>query len=978
MAEIAAGIDLGTSNSKIGVFKEGKVQIIPNSIGDPSTPSIVAILDKGEAVGEETMMYKVDEKHNINQIKRLIGKNISDLKDLKDINYNIVGNNDKLQIKVNRNGKDELFTPEQIMALIIKKLIKNASEFMETSITKAVITIPAYFDYNQRSALEESGKLAGIEILGIINEPTAAALAYGLGTKENLSNSIALSLMKKDNKTLRKVLVFDLGGGTFDISILTIEKTKFIVTATLGDTHLGGIDFDNKLINYCIKDFCQKMDVNENNVKMDLNALRRLRIQCEKAKNLLSKNNKAEIKIYNFYNNLDLYVEMTRERFNEECEDFYQKIQNILDKVLIDSQFTSYEIDDVILVGGASKICKIRELLEIKFNPSKIRDKINQDEAVVIGATWKAHKLARKSKELTVLDITPSTLGVATVSKIPEEKKNGLIMSVLIPKNSNLPAKSIIKKYQTIIDNQKYFKIKVYSGEDKYVKNNRLLGEIVIDKLPPGKAKSIILIIWFKVDINGILTANAEVKSIGIKIEKEYSIYNKQNRENTAGKTLICLNNNSESKKKLDEIKDITKLIKEKSSTLNNSQDENEKINLLKELCQNCSNIINIYTALRKENDSENLYEKYLYFSKLLFNFYSQILILDKDVKNCSDILNKIKEEIPNFINDDIENIIESFNELKDKSPNKYIEIILFIVEILYKEGDRILEERKKYARYYSKKFYKKAEKIKNYINGNLKEGMEYILKNRLKEIEVNFGTKISEIDAFTCLIKDKIEKKNSEFMPGKTGVTIVHNLLKNAEDIYLMVDIFQEMADSLSQGPPSEAEAYCHANIIKINFSLFKNYDFNLYERENRRIQYILDRLEEDADDDEKPDPEWYKQLKELNKEIENKKKEIEELKNKQIQKIKNDIDEINNIYEQKIKEGKPKEFLDFILQRYPFFNYDSSKKEELQGKSLEELLKDISPRYHPDNYRNREDYNIYHEIYKLLVNIENQFIKK
>ena len=874
MSEIAAGIDLGTSNSKIGVFKNGKVQIIPNLIGDPSTPSIVAILDKGEVVGEETIMYKADEKHTVNQIKRLIGKNISDLKDLKDINYNIVGNNDKLQIKVNRNGKDEFFTPEQIMALIIKKLIKNASDFMETPITKAVITIPAYFDYNQRSALEESGKLAGIEILEIINEPTAAALAYGLGTKENLSNSLALSLMKKDNKTLRKVLVFDLGGGTFDISILTLEKTKFDVKATLGDTHLGGIDFDNRLINYCIKDFCQKMNVNEKDVKNDLNALRRLRIQCEKSKNILSRNDKVIINIYNFYNNLDLYLEITREKFNEECEDFYKKIQEILDKVLIDSKFTCDEIDDVILVGGASRICKIRELLEKKFNPSKIRDKINHDEAVVTGATWKAHKLAKNSKELKVSDITPSTLGVASVSKIQEERNIGLIMSVLIPKNSKLPAQSKIKNYQTIKDNQDSFIIKVYSGEEKYAKNNRPLGEIKIDNLPHGKANSVILSICFKVDINGILTAMAEVKSIGKKIEKEYSIYNKQNNESKSGKLLDGLNNNPESKKKLDEIKNITKLIKEKHISLNNSQDDNEKINLLKELCHYSSSIINIYSDIRKINDSENLYEKYLYYSKLLFKFYSQIIIFDKEGKNSSDILNKIKEEIPNFINDDIEYIIESFNELKDKNPKKYIEIILIIVEILYKEGDRILEERKKYARYYSKKFYKKAEKIKNYINENLKNEMDLKLKNRLKEIETNFGTKVSEIESFTCLIKDKIEKKNTEFLPGGSGITMVHEIIKNADDLYLTVDIFQEMADSLKKGPLSESEAYCRSIIIKINFSFFKNYDFKLYERENGRIEYILDRLEND-EEDEITNHEWYKQLQKLNIEIEKKKKE-------------------------------------------------------------------------------------------------------
>ena len=534
MSNIAAGIELGTSYSKIGVFKDGKIQIVPNLIGDPSTPSIVGILDEGEAIGEEIMMHNIDEKHTITQIRRILGKKLSDLKDLKDINYNLVGDNDKLLIKIIRKGKEEFFTPEQIMALIIRKLIKNASDFMGTPITKAVFTVPAYFDSNQRSALEESIKLAEIEILGIISEPTAAALSYGLGTKENLTDSLALSIMKKDNVKNRKVLVFDLGGGTFDVSILTIEGTNFNNIVTLGDTHLGGIDFDNKLIDFCIKDFCRKMDFKENDVKKDLNALKRLRIQCEKGKKRLSKDNSTIINLYNFYGGCDLYVEMTRDEFNGECEDFYKKITDVLDKVIIDSKFTSDEIDDVILVGGPTKIPKVREIIENKFKTSKIRDTINQNEAVVIGATWKAHKLAKNSKELNILDITPSSLGVGSISKIEEERKKGLIMSVLIPKNSKLPAKSQIKSYLTIKDNQTFFKIKVYSGEEKYVKNNKCLGEIVIDNLPPGKAKSVSFLLWFEVNNNGILIANAEVQSIGKKVIKEYSLYSQQNKSDSS------------------------------------------------------------------------------------------------------------------------------------------------------------------------------------------------------------------------------------------------------------------------------------------------------------------------------------------------------------------------------------------------------------------------------------------------------------
>ena len=227
MTDYAAAIDLGTSNSKIAVFFEGKVQCVPNKIGDTSTPSIVAILNDGEAIGEETMLSKADEKHTITQIKRLLGKNISDLKQLKDINYDIIQNEDKLEIKVTRNGETVNFSPEQITAMIFKKLIKDASEFINKEIKKAVFTIPANCDQDQRKSIITAAEIAGIEVLEIINDPTAAALAYGLGTKENLSDSVFKSIIQEDQIKARKVLVFDLGGGTFDISILTIENNDY-------------------------------------------------------------------------------------------------------------------------------------------------------------------------------------------------------------------------------------------------------------------------------------------------------------------------------------------------------------------------------------------------------------------------------------------------------------------------------------------------------------------------------------------------------------------------------------------------------------------------------------------------------------------------------------------------------------------------------------------------------------------------------
>ena len=379
------------------------------------------------------------------------------------------------------------------MSLIFKKLIKNASDFIETNIKKAVITVPAYFDYYQRSAIVESVKLAGIEVLRIINEPTAAALAYGLGTKENLSESLALSIIKEDNIKERKVLVFDLGGGTLDTTILILENSKFNVKASLGDTHLGGIDFDNKLVDFCLKDFCIKMNFKEDDIRKDLHALKRLKTQCEKAKKRLTNNKSTTINIINFFNNMNLYVEITRDKFNKECEKLFNKIKEILDKVLKESKFSVEEINDVILVGGSSRIPKIKEILGDKFGKHKMRDNLNQDEAVAIGATWQAHKLIKSEGNINVLDITPFSLGVCTVSQDKEEQKHGYVMSFLIEKNTKIPTKSKTEPFKTVINDQTFFNIRVYSGEDKYCKNNKLLKQFIIGDLPKGKRGYLLL-----------------------------------------------------------------------------------------------------------------------------------------------------------------------------------------------------------------------------------------------------------------------------------------------------------------------------------------------------------------------------------------------------------------------------------------------------------------------------------------------------
>lgn len=973
MTDNVAAIDLGTSNSKIAVFFEGKIQSVPNKIGDSSTPSIVAILNDGEAIGEETMLSKTDEKHTITQIKRLLGKNITDLKEFKDINYDIEENQDKLVIKVIRKGKVEYLTPEQIAAMIFKKLIKDASDFIGKEIKKAVFTIPANCDQEQRKAIMTAAEIAEIEVLEIINDPTAAALAYGLGTKENLKDSLFMSVIQEDQIKARKVLVFDLGGGTFDISILTIENNEYIVKITKGDPTLGGMDFDNKLVDYCLKDFCQKYEnINENDVRKDSNAIRRLRSHCEKAKKKLSNFISTDIHINNLYGGKNLYLELTRDRFNGVCEELYQKIKDILGSILEESNYKNNEINDVILIGGSSKIPKIKEIVNEKFSSSKIRDKINQDEAVVTGAAWKAHKLNKTNMQLKVKEITSASYGVGMRSKNEEERKIGLVMSVLINKNSEVPARSSKKRYKTAKDNQTHFSINVFSGENKYVKDNKFLGEVRIDNLPPKQKGEVSFTIDFEVNTNGILVVNAEFGDN--KISKQYEITTKKSEANP--KTTVILRKNPESNKKLNEIKKIAININNKKEELKNESNDNNKINILKELCDYCTKIINIYEELNKGKDSETLYGKILDYNKYLINYYSKIIILYNEDSSGKEYINKIMDIIKKFINDDIETLLESLDDLKDKSPNSYIEIILNTVEILYEEGDKIVSEKKEFSCYYSRKLYRKANNIKNYIDEKLKEEINIELEKKLKDIEKKFCYKNNELEVYIKTFKDQIHNKNTMFLPNKTGNTIISNIINKKDDYLTIIDIFQELADSFSKEGDKETEAYIYANIIKINFKIFKNNDFELYDQLNRRINKLYEDLEDDDDNEDFEEPEWHKNLNEINKDIKEKRIEYEreeEEKRKKIYLPKKE--EIMKIYKEKIEEGnKPKEFLEYLIDNYPYIKYDPSKKEELMKESFETLFYIIYPLYQPDSYEDK----IYHDIYVLLGKIEEKYIKK
>ena len=974
--EVAIGIDAGTSNSVIGAFINHKVEIIPNTIGDTFTPSVVEITDDGVAVGEETILHKIDinnEKNLITEIKRIVGRKFSSLTLQEKEKCDIIedpNNKDQILIKVKRKGKEEFLTPEQILSFIFEKLIKVASDFVRTKISKAVITVPANFDNNQRGAISASAKMAGIEVLRIINEPTSAALAYGLGTLENLKNSLSFSMMQQDKKNKRKVIIFDLGGGTFDVTALYLnDNREFSAIASLGDAHLGGNDFDNKLVDFCIKEFCRSYNINEEEVRSDPNTLRRLKNQCEKAKKKLSFIDQAIISIYNLYKDNNLYIEISREKFDEICYDLYEKIKSGLEQILSESKLTLEEIDDVVLVGGSSRIPKVKEILIEKFGEGKIRDKINPDEAVAIGATWQAHKIMKSDASINILDITPYTIGVAAKSKIPEEIKIGNIMSVLIKKNQKMPCKSNKKYYKTVEDNQKFFKIKIYAGENKFVKDNKLIKEFSLDNLPQGPKGTVQLAINIEIDKDGILSINADVESAGITKTEIYSLY-----EESRNKTEIVIMNNKKikGKEQLEEIKKITQFMNKKNENLKKTEKSEEKIEILKSLTKNCSKLIEIYESLSEQNDSDSLYQKLFFNYKRILNYYSQLILLEEDKKNIEDIINKIKGILSKLINDDIESLVNIFSNLKEKKLDEYCIIIIYSADILYQEGDRILKEGKKYSRYYSRKFFTKGDRIKSYINEDIKLEMDYEIEKLYDELEKKYTNKVEQIDAFTKSVKTFIESRESPYIPSGSGFTVIGNVFKKymeSENVDIVLDILSEMVTSLSKDKNNvfESEAFCIFNIIYIKFTILKNQDLNnikTYENMESRIDYIIQELNSGKNITIK----WLSKYEDL-------KKEIAETKQEELLKKKVDnseyINELNKVYKEKMEENKPMEFLDFIIQKYPFTEAEKLK-EELKVKDLKDKFYEVFPLYSPDNYSGRKDYKIYNEIYMLLVKME------
>ena len=894
-----------------------------------------------------------NDKNTVYDVKRLIGRKYNDVivqNDKKLWNFNIIeeSSTEIPKIEVTFKNEKRKYRPEEISSILLQKLKMNACEFLKKDVKDAVITVPAYFNDSQRQSTKDAGTLAGLNVVRIINEPTAAAIAYGLEKLES----------DKGGKEI-KIIVFDFGGGTFDVSLVEMKNGIFEVKATSGNTHLGGVDIDNKLTDYCCDLFKKFYNLD---LKSNKKSLARLKLACEKAKKELSYDETTNIDINALMNQKDFNTIISREILEDLCKEILEKMEKPLDEVLKQSKLKKKDIDDVILIGGGTKMPIINKFVKNYFEGKKPNISINPDEAVAYGAAvhgaYLSHIIEKKINNLTLLDVTPLTLGV-------EIKDH--IMDPIIFKNTRFSC-SAKKEYTTVEDNQEKIIIKIFEGEDPCTDKNHKLAEFFLTDIPKMEKGKPTINVQFNVDTNSILTVIAEEVSTGvkkrIKIDDDKINIKKSDIEKYKIKNKKLVESGFE--KPSNEKKNIKKNIKYYSEEIRKTNDLEEKYVLSKNLAKTFKAFINLIDISLMDTNCAVL-EKFIEYTKKLFISYE--ITLDSAY-----LKNDEKKEIIDDIFQRIELInkyeIKYLYELIDVFKNLDIFYVLLIklMRYYFNKGLKLYEQKiNKSALYFFKEIESFSNKVKiklNFIDLSDKDEYDDIMESTKFYINrIKIGQLINDGDKY--------------FEKG-----VFNNESIDMDSIYLSLDKYREAYNILliksdkNNEIDVEYEAICLSKLVKIMYKILKSKEAkDIYKLAMQSVNLGLSLYPKNVSKEK-----WYIDIANITQEIRDQIEKTEELS---IQSINNLIIETNKRVFDEIQKKFDNEseikFISFCLNKHPPKDYDTISDDEIKKKydnDKKNFLRELSAKYHPDNYNNNTNEEkrkrlIMEDIYKKINNL-------